>query len=186
MRGDLPARPHVRLWNSLDEADQRDFNMDPLSIDWPHYAHDIQLPSTVKMARLKMQPSKGPSVDRNERIRKNVLSEDRHLAVFDLENTLIASNVVASYSWLATRHLDTPDRVRFVAKTLREAPTLWNLDRADRSDFLRYFYRRFEDAPIERLEQDSLEMMSDLLMTKSFPAGIRRVRSHRALGTRHC
>ena len=98
------------LWNSLDEADQRDFNMDPLSIDWPHYAHDIQLPSTVKMARLKMQPSKGPSVDRNERIRKNVLSEDRHLAVFDLENTLIASNVVASYSWLATRHLDTPDR----------------------------------------------------------------------------
>ena len=65
------------LWNSLDEADQRDFNMDPLSIDWPHYAHDIQLPSTVKMARLKMQPSKGPSVDRNERIRKNVLSEDR-------------------------------------------------------------------------------------------------------------
>ena len=124
MRGDLPARPHVRLWNSLDEADQRDFNMDPLSIDWPHYAHDIQLPSTVKMARLKMQPSKGPSVDRNERIRKNVLSEDRHLAVFDLENTLIASNVVASYSWLATRHLDTPDRVRFVAKTLREAPAL--------------------------------------------------------------
>ena len=63
----------------------------------------------------------GPSVDRNERIRKNVLSEDRHLAVFDLENTLIASNVVASYSWLAT-HLDTPDRVRFVAKTLRRRP----------------------------------------------------------------
>ena len=46
------------LWNSLGEADQRDFNMDPLSIDWPHYAHDIQLPSTVKMARLKMQPSR--------------------------------------------------------------------------------------------------------------------------------
>ena len=170
------------LWNSLDEADQRDFNMDPMSIDWPHYAHDIQLPSTVKMARLKMQPSKGPSVDRNERLRKNVLSEDRHLAVFDLENTLIASNVVASYSWLATRHLDTPDRLRFTLKTMREAPTLWQLDRSDRSDFLRYFYRRFEDAPIERLERDAMEMMSDLLITKSFPAGIRRVRAHRALG----
>ncbi|MEM9203653.1 MAG: SDR family oxidoreductase [Actinomycetota bacterium] len=170
------------LWNSLDESDQRDFNMDPKSIHWPYYAHDVQLPSTVKMARLKMQPSKGPSVDRNERLRKNVLSEDRHLAVFDLENTLIASNVVASYSWLATRHLDAPDRMRFVAKTLREAPTLWNLDRADRSDFLRYFYRRFDNAPIDRLERDAMEMMSDLLITKSFPAGIRRVRAHRALG----
>ena len=170
------------LWNSLDEADQRDFNMDPMSIDWPHYAHDIQLPSTVKQARLKMQPSRGPSVDRNERLRNNVLSEDRHLAVFDLENTLIASNVVASYSWLATRHLDSTDRLRFTLKTLREAPTLWNLDRSDRSDFLRYFYRRFEDAPIDRLDDDALEMMSDLLITKSFPAGIRRVRAHRALG----
>ena len=170
------------LWDSLDEADQRDFNMDPMSIDWPHYAHDIQLPSTVKQARLKMQPSRGPSVDRNERLRKNVLSEDRHLAVFDLENTLIASNVVASYSWLATRHLDSTDRLRFTLKTLREAPTLWNLDRSDRSDFLRYFYRRFEDAPIDRLDDDALEMMSDLLITKSFPAGLRRVRAHRALG----
>jgi len=170
------------LWDSLDEADQRDFNMDPMSIDWPHYAHDIQLPSTVKQARLKMQPSRGPSVDRNERLRKNVLSEDRHLAVFDLENTLIASNVVASYSWLATRHLDSTDRLRFTLKTLREAPTLWNLDRSDRSDFLRYFYRRFEDAPIDRLGDDALEMMSDLLITKSFPAGLRRVRAHRALG----
>ncbi len=170
------------LWDSLDEADQRDFSMDPMSIDWPHYVHDIQLPSTVKQARLKMQPSRGPSVDRNERLRKNVLSEDRHLAVFDLENTLIASNVVASYSWLATRHLDSTDRLRFTLKTLREAPTLWNLDRSDRSDFLRYFYRRFEDAPIDRLDDDALEMMSDLLITKSFPAGLRRVRAHRALG----
>ena len=173
------------LWNSLDEADQRDFNMDPMSIDWPHYAHDIQLPSTVKQARLKMQPSRGPSVDRNERLRKNVLSEDRHLAVFDLENTLIASNVVASYSWLATRHLDSTDRLRFTLKTLREAPTLWNLDRSDRSDFLRYFYRRFEDAPIDRLDDDALEMMSDLLITKSFPAGIRRVRATAPSATRH-
>ena len=172
------------LWNSLDDADQRDFNMDPCSIDWKVYAHDIQLPSTVKQARLKMQPSRGPSVDRNERLRKNVLSTDRHLAVFDLENTLIASNVVASYSWLATRRLDTPDRLRFTLKTLREAPTLWSLDRADRSDFLRYFYRRFEDAPIDQLQADSAEMLSDLLITKSFPAAIRRVREHRALGHR--
>ena len=32
---------------------------------------------------------------------------ERHVAAFDLENTLIASNVVESYSWLATRRLDT-------------------------------------------------------------------------------
>jgi HAD superfamily hydrolase (TIGR01490 family) len=113
-----------------------------------------------------------------------VLSPDRQLAVFDLENTLIASNVVDSYAWLATRHEPVEDRVRFVVRTLREAPRLLALDRADRSDFLRYFYRRYDGAPADRLRQDSWELFSDLILTKSFPAGIRRVREHRALGHR--
>ena len=33
------------------------------------------------------------------------------------------------------------------AQTLPEAPTLLSLDRRDRGDFLRYFYRRYEGAP---------------------------------------
>ena len=53
---------------------------------------------------------------------KAILSPDRHLAVFDLENTLIASNVVDSYAWLATRHLPPAQRVTFVADLVREAP----------------------------------------------------------------
>ena len=35
---------------------------------------------------------------------------------------------------------------------------------------------------MDRLGQDSWELFSDLVLTKSFPAGIRRVREHRALG----
>ena len=34
-------------------------------------------------------------------------------------------------------------------RTLAEAPGLLELDRKDRGDFLRYFYRRYEDAPVE-------------------------------------
>ena len=106
------------------------------------------------------------------------------MAAFDLENTLIASNVVESYSWLATRHLPADERVRFTLRTLREAPTLLALDRRDRGDFLRYFYRRYEDAPADRVRQDAWELFSQLILTKSFPAGFRRVREHRALGHR--
>jgi fatty acyl-CoA reductase len=85
---------------------------------------------------------------------------------------------------LATRHLAPGDRARFVARTLREAPRLLAMDRQDRGDFLRHFYRRYEGAPIGRLRTDTWELTSDLLLTKSFPAGIRRVREHRALGHR--
>ena len=174
----------MALWHSLDETDQRDFCFDPKVVEWTSYVQNVHLPSMVKQARLKMTPGSRSSESRTQRLRRQVLAPERHMAVFDLENTLIASNVVASYAWLATRHLDTRDRIKFVAQTLREAPGLLALDRRDRSDFLRYFYRRFEDAPIDQLEADSREMLSDLLITKSFPAGIRRVREHRRLGHR--
>jgi HAD superfamily hydrolase (TIGR01490 family) len=122
----------------------------------------------------------GPT--RSERGRKAILSPDRQMAVFDLENTLIASNVVESYSWLATRPMSVDERFRFTARTLKEAPALLALDRRDRGDFLRHFYRRYDGAPVDRLRRDAWELFSNLLLTKSFPAGIRRVREHRALG----
>lgn len=119
---------------------------------------------------------------REERGRTAVLSPERRLAVFDLENTLIASNVVESYAWLATRHRDGADRLKLVARTLVEAPRLLALDRVDRGDFLRFFYRRYEGASVDRLREDTWELFSDLILTKSFPAGIRRVREHRERG----
>ncbi len=106
------------------------------------------------------------------------------MAAFDLENTLIASNVVTSYAWLASRRLDRDDKLRLTAKLIGEAPGLLKMDRADRSDFLRSFYRRYEGAPVEQIREDSAEMLSQLILTKSFPAAIRRVREHRALGHR--
>ena len=113
-----------------------------------------------------------------------MLSPDRTLAVFDLENTLLASNVVESYSWLASRRMDTGQRVRFVARMLSEAPSLLALDRRNRGDFLRHFYRRYDGAPVERVRADAWELFSDLLLEKAFPEGLRRVREHRRLGHR--
>jgi HAD superfamily hydrolase (TIGR01490 family) len=122
--------------------------------------------------------------DRTTRGRRAALAPERHIAAFDLENTLIASNVVESYAWLATRHLPRDERVRFTLKTLREAPALLALDRRDRGDFLRHFYRRYAGAPAERVRDDAWELFSDHILLKAFPAGIRRVRAHRARGHR--
>ncbi|MGA0878374.1 MAG: HAD-IB family phosphatase [Ilumatobacteraceae bacterium] len=167
----------------LDESDRRAFCLDPRVVDWPQYISTIHLPSIVRHSRVKTAPGK-TTVDRNERIRRQILDPQRHVAAFDLENTLIASNVVESYSWLATRRLNTPERMRYVLRTLREAPSLLAMDRRDRSDFLRHFYRRYEDAPVEQIDVDAKELLAQLIMTKSFPAGLRRVREHRALGHR--
>ncbi len=174
----------LALNDTLSTDDRRTFCFDPRVVDWDRYVHEVHLPSVVEHARVKREPGKRRTPDRETRGRAAVLSPQRHLAVFDLENTLIASNVVESFAWLASRRLPTDDKVRFALGLVKEAPALLSLDRKDRGDFLRFFYRRYEDAPIEQIRHDAWDLFGDHLLKKSFPAGIRRVREHRALGHR--
>jgi HAD superfamily hydrolase (TIGR01490 family) len=172
----------LELWDSLDDDDKERYCFDPRIVDWPHYVTDIHLPTVVAQGRVKTAPSTRSGPSRKDRQRAQVLSPDRHMAAFDLENTVIAANVVMAYGWLATRRLPLDERARLVAKILLEAPSLLALDHRDRSDFLRHFYRRYEGAPVEQMAEDSGEMFSDLILTQAYPAAIRRVRQHRAAG----
>jgi HAD superfamily hydrolase (TIGR01490 family) len=174
----------IALWDECDEEDRRTFCFDPGVIDWDDYVHQVHLPSVLEHTRVRTKAGKSVVEKRPERARKAILSPDRHLAVFDLEHTLMSSNVVDTYAWLASRHLPPARRARFVADLVRQAPSLLALDRRDRGDFLRSFYRRFEDAPLAQLQADSWELFHQQLLTRSFPEGFARVRAHRALGHR--
>ncbi len=99
------------MWDSLSDGDRERFCFDPVVIDWAHYVHDVHLPSVIEHARVRTTSAKSVVASRPERARAAILSSDRHLAVFDLEHTLIASNVVDTYAWLASRHLSAPKRV---------------------------------------------------------------------------
>ncbi len=174
----------IALWEAGDGDDHARFEFDPGAIDWDHYVHEIHLPSVLEHTRVRTKPGRSVVDKRPDRQRRAILSPDRHLAVFDLEHTLMSSNVVDTYAWLASRHLGPARRARFVADLVRQAPALLALDRRDRGDFLRSFYRRFEDAPLDRLRDDSWELFHRQLLTRSFPDGFARVRAHRAAGHR--
>ncbi|MBT96173.1 MAG: HAD-IB family hydrolase [Acidimicrobiaceae bacterium] len=174
----------LRLWENLDDEDRKAFPFDPRVIDWRKYVYDIHLPTVVIQGRVKTTPSAFPPKSRNSRLRKQILDPSRQLAVFDLENTLIASNVVSSWGYLATKRLPSQDRIKILTKTILEAPSMLAMDRRDRTDFLRNFYRKYEGAPVLQINEDSLEMFNEFILNKSFPAAIRRVREHRALGHR--
>jgi fatty acyl-CoA reductase len=174
----------LELFDTLSDSDRATFCFDPGVIDWKHYVEDVHLPSVVEHARVRTSHGKRVLPSREARSRTAILSSEPRIAVFDLENTLVASNVVESYAWLATRHLDRVERARIIAGLLAEAPRLLALDRRDRSDFLRSFYRRYDGAPVDRLWQDGIELWSDLLAVRSFPDGLARLREHRTLGHR--
>ncbi len=172
------------LHASLDPDDADAFCCDPAVIDWDVYVSDVHLPSVVEHARIKTRPEASDPDARTRRLRARVLAPERQLAAFDLENTIIASNVVFSYAWLATRRLGPRDRARFTFKTIAEAPALLALDRRDRTDFLRYFYRRYDGASVTEMDRLGSELLADHILTKAYPAALRRVREHRRLGHR--
>jgi alcohol-forming fatty acyl-CoA reductase len=174
----------IALWDTLDADDQAAFCFDPSVIDWDHYVAEVHFPSVVERGRVRTSPGRSSGPSRETRMRTAVLSPDRHLAVFDLEHTLIASNVVDSYAWLASRHLETDDRMGFVADLLGSAPRWLALDRRDRGDFLRSFYRRYEGASAEQVKADAWDLFHQFLLPRSFPSGLARVRQHRKLGHR--
>ncbi|MGO9857069.1 MAG: HAD-IB family phosphatase [Acidimicrobiales bacterium] len=174
----------MELWDTCDDTDHERFGFDPAAIDWDRYVHEIHLPSVLEHTRVRTKPGRSVVDKRPDRQRRAILSPERHLAAFDLEHTLMSSNVVDTYAWLASRHLSPARRARFVADLARQGPSLLALDRRDRGDFLRAFYRRFEGAPLEQLRADSWELFHRQLLTRSFPDGFARVRAHRALGQR--
>jgi len=174
----------LELSAACDEADHERFGFDPAALDWGDYVYNVHLPSVLEHARVRTKPGTSVVEKRSDRQRKAILAPERHLAVFDLEHTLMSSNVVDTYAWLASRHLSPARRARFVADLARQGPSLLALDRRDRGDFLRTFYLKFEDAPVERLRQDSWELFHRQLLTRAFPDGFARVRAHRAAGHR--
>lgn len=172
------------LWDAIDDADRAAFAFDPRAIDWDVYATEIHLPSVVEHARVNTSGKRKDPDARAKRLRRQILSPDRQFAAFDLEHTILSSNVVTTYAWLASRGLPRADKARFAARLLVDAPGLLRMDRRDRSDFLRSFYRRYEDAPVDQLDVDAVEHFNQLLMANAYPAALRRVREHRRLGHR--
>ncbi|MGD0894645.1 MAG: HAD-IB family hydrolase [Acidimicrobiales bacterium] len=172
----------LELYHSLDPVDQKAFCFDPAVLEWSQYVREIHLPSIVTHARVRTSPGRRVTEKRDDRSRRRILTAEPRCAAFDLEQTLINSNVVESYGWLATRHLAPLRRAQLAAELILEGPRLLAIDRRDRSDFLRSFYRRYEGAPVDRVREDSWELFSDLLLTRAFPGAIERVRAHRALG----
>ncbi len=174
----------MEMHESHTEDDKTTFCCDPGVVNWETYVTKIHLPTVVDHARAKTTSRRTDPDARTKRLRKRVLDPERQLAAFDLENTLISSNVVFSYSWLATRNLCARERVKFAANLLREGPSLLALDNRDRTDFLRHFYRRYEGASVQELDRLGSELLADHILTKAFPAALRRVRKHRQLGHR--
>jgi HAD superfamily hydrolase (TIGR01490 family) len=71
-----------------------------------------------------------------------------------------------------------------LASVFGRVPGYLQIDRRDRGDFLRTFFRRYEGASVEGVDRLIQEHVGEFMLQKASAAAIRRIREHRAAGHR--
>ncbi len=168
------------LRDSLTEEDRRDFDFDSTAFTWRHYLQEVHLPSVSQVLRWPRPPKVQPRVH----VAPNGDAQKTILAVFDVEGTVVASNVLEAYLWLRLSDAPREEWTEHFAGLARRVPGFLAAERRDRGEFLRSFYRRYAGAlesEVRRVAEDSI---GGLVLRRLSPAAVRRIREHRAAGHR--
>lgn len=168
------------LHNALHPDDAERFGFDATVIDWRHYLQDVHVPAVVT-PMTTLQALRGP---RPEPTRTIHTGRSDVVAVFDMDGTLLSSNVVEAYLALRLPELGLPAKAREVGEVARALPRWLATERRDRSAFLRMVYRRYEGASIAELDRIVDEHLTAPVLTKLAPAAVRAIREHRHAGHR--
>jgi fatty acyl-CoA reductase len=155
---------------------------DAAAIDWHHYLQEVHYPAITATMR-KATIGRRTSSSALPALKQSPNGGDV-VAVFDLEGTLVASNVIETY--LLARLCDLPRSgwPGELADLVRKLPRYMAAERRDRGEFLRTFVRRYAGADEAGLARIVHERLGDALLRRSHPEAIRQVRKHRAAGHR--
>src|SRR5207245_1948269 len=167
----------LALHRALADDERGDFGFDAAVVDWRYYLQDVHCPAVTLAMRFLSPARPEPEV----RIRPR---HDGTLAVFDMEGTLLDSNVVESYLWLRMAELPPEEWPAEIGAVARLLPRYLGAERRDRGEFLRSFYRRYEGASREGIERLMDTHVGELILQRLSPAAVRRIREHRAAGHR--
>jgi alcohol-forming fatty acyl-CoA reductase len=173
----------LALHQGLHDDDVDAFGFDAADIDWHHYIAEVHTPAVTSTLRAI---TGGPA--RAEPVRVDLgaarTSAGQIVAVFDMDGTMLPSNVVESYLWLRLPELAGSRRVREVADVARALPRWLLTERRDRGAFLRAVYRRYAGADYDELLRIVDENVTGTVLGQLSPAATRAVREHHSAGHR--
>ncbi|MGH3864992.1 MAG: HAD-IB family hydrolase [Pseudonocardiaceae bacterium] len=166
---------------------------DPTVIDWRAYLQDVHCPSitaTIRRAgqrRGRSTAGRPGSASQPQPMSQAQPTSSLSLpertdvaAVFDLEGTIVNSNVVESYLWARLATTPRSGWLRELADLARCAPRYLYAERHDRGELLRAFLRRYAGVQAEELRALVTEVLGDALLHRVMPEAIRQIRRHRA------
>ncbi len=188
------TRNLTAIWDRVPADERKKFPFDPALYDWEHYFQDVHFPTVVRMSRAETVARKGkqPSGSTAIKAESNTVRAaiDRRtgradvLAVFDVDGTLVETNVVEYFLWMRLRSQPPEDWPAFMAQMLREAPRWLYLERRSRAEFQRSFYREYNGLDYEVMKGLGREALDAVTLRRIYPEGMRRIREHKRAGHR--
>lgn len=173
----------LALHGSLHEDDRETFGFDSADFDWTHYIQEVHSPAiTDPVRRLEAARSRRKSPPSTYKEIRPAAEKGSILAAFDLDGTLMVTNVVETYLWTRLPEQNWLDRAATIGKVAAQLPLLLSAERKDRGVFLRQFYRRYAGADLRALENFVDERLAPFILDRTSPEAIRRVREHRDAG----
>ncbi|HSS61588.1 MAG TPA: HAD-IB family hydrolase [Candidatus Limnocylindrales bacterium] len=188
------TRNVTALWENVPEAERKVFPFDPALYDWSHYFQDVHFPTVVRMSRAetaagrRKQPTGGTAPKIESSSVKSAIERRAGradvLAVFDVDGTLVETNVVEYFLWMRLRAQPLDEWPAFMVRMLREAPRWLFLERRSRAEFQRSFYREYDGLDYEVMKRLGREALDAVTLRRIYPEGMRRIREHKRAGHR--
>jgi HAD superfamily hydrolase (TIGR01490 family) len=188
------TRNLISIWDKVPAAERKTFPFDPALYDWDHYFQDVHFPTVVRMSRAETAARKGKqptgsTVAKPESSTVRAAIERRTgrgdvLAVFDVDGTLVETNVVEYFLFMRLRAQPLADWPAFMAQMLREAPRWLYLERRSRAEFQRSFYREYNGLDYDVMKGLGREALDAVTLRRIYPEGMRRIREHKRAGHR--
>jgi fatty acyl-CoA reductase len=156
-----------------------DTGFDVTTIDWEDYLQRVHFPAITTLTRaFAVRPAASEKVQKALPVRTDVV------AVFDLEGTVVDSNIVEQYLWVRSAGFRKAAWPGEVVSLLGSLPGYLSAERRDRGEFIRVFLRRYSGMPVARLESVVSGGYRETLLRHTMPAAIARIKEHRAAGHR--
>ncbi len=176
----------LALTTGLDPDDQDAFAFDTAVYDWKTYIADVHCPAITapvrRMDALRRKRGNRPTTMKD-------LSRDTAgssaLAIFDLDGTIMSTNVIEQYLWARLPELSRAGQLAEIGQVVRRLPSYLRAEQRDRGTFLRAIYRRYRGADLAGLERFVDTTMAPHILNRLSPDAVRRIREHRAAGTHH-
>ena len=171
----------LALHNSLDPADLDAFGFDSADVDWPTYLQEVHAPAILEPVQ-RLENARKRREGRATTFRELKPGGRPALAAFDLDGTVLATNVGETYLAARLPELGLADKVKEFAGVLTRLPGYLGAERRDRSDFLRALYRRFAGMRLDELEEIVDTRLSEFYNDRLAPDAVARIKEHREAG----